>query len=99
MLSVEHNTNETIERRRRKQEDVQKQMAYRKAHGYDVSQGLEPWPLPEKAMRGVEARVKEIRREEGIGGGSDGDGNGNVGEGEIVGMEKRPRGKRWLGIF
>ena len=33
---------------------MQKQMAYRKHHGYDVSQGLDPWPLPEKVVKGQE---------------------------------------------
>ena len=64
-----------------------KQMAYRKHHGYDVSQGMEPWPLPEKVVR-AQGEGDGVRREGGGGGGEE--------EGE---REKRPKRKVWLGIW
>lgn len=90
LLQVEANTQETVERRRRRQEDVQKQMAFRKFHGYDVSQGMEPWPLPEKAVRGLRGDGDG----EGIGGGEE----GGEGKGERW-RERESKRKVWLGIW
>ena len=42
-LTSDYNTQETIERRRARVEDVAKRDAYRKAHGMDKQQGFGGW--------------------------------------------------------
>ena len=42
-MHVDHTTLETVERRKKKSEDLQKRAAYRKAHGLEKPKGFGGW--------------------------------------------------------
>ncbi|KUJ18119.1 uncharacterized protein LY89DRAFT_684045 [Mollisia scopiformis] len=91
-LNADHNTAETMERRRRKVEDVQKRAAYRKAHGLDTEEGFGGWTAKsEKEVLGPGIPINDVAIAQ-------------EGEGEIVPEqqdvrhEKKPL-KKWLGIW
>ena len=82
-LNSEHNTAETMERRKRKVEDVQKRAAYRKAHGLEKDETFGGWTAKsDEQLLGPAIPV--------------GDSEGGSPE-EIV-RQKRPL-KKWLGIW
>lgn len=93
-LNSEHQTAETMERRRRKVEDVQKRAAYRKAHGLDQNEGFGGWTAKsDSEVLGPGLPVGDVvLPQEGV------EGDVSVAEEQIVRKEKKPL-KKWLGIW
>jgi hypothetical protein len=82
-LNSEHNTAETMERRKRKVEDVQKRAAYRKAHGLENDETFGGWTAKsDNQLLGPAIPV----------------GDGEGGSSEEVVRPKKPL-KKWLGIW
>ncbi|KAH9223404.1 hypothetical protein DL95DRAFT_420129 [Leptodontidium sp. 2 PMI_412] len=90
-MNSDYITAETMERRKRKVEDVAKRAAYRKAHGLDKDEGFGGWT----------AKTDEQLLGPGIPVGAEGegvkDGEAQV-QSEPVVREKRPL-KKWFGIW
>jgi len=92
-LNSEHHTRETMEKRTRKVEDVQKRAAYRKAHGLDTEQGFGGWTAKsEEEVLGPGIRVRDVAVAQ------EGQGDVPVAEEQVVRNEKKPL-KKWLGIW
>lgn len=92
-LTTDHNTAETMERRRRKVEDVQKRAAYRKAHGLDTDEGFGGWTAKsEKEVLGPGIPVSDVVEAQ------EGQGETAIVEQQVVTQEKKPL-KKWLGIW
>lgn len=91
-LHTARSTAETMERRMRKVEDVQKRAAYRKAHGLDQNEGFGGWTaktdaesigpvltVPDLVVEGVQTKPVPV-------------------DGEPA-RETRPPVKKWFGIW
>ena len=89
-LNTAKNTAETMERRKRKVEDVQKRAAYRKAHGLDKDEGFGGWTArKDSETLGPAIPVADLPE---------------VDEGEAEGepvqeRRKKPPVRKWLGIW
>lgn len=82
-LNTAHMTAETMERRKKKVEDVAKRAAYRKAHGLENDQSFGGWTVKTDAeVLGPGIPI----------------GDNEEGQPERVVREKRPV-KKWLGIW
>jgi hypothetical protein len=89
-MHMQHNSEVTAERRRKKVEDVAKRAAYRKAHGLEGEKGLGGWTSKESSV----AMVAGDPTEEKIGNVE------TVKQGEYVDFEGRRRPiKKWFGIW
>jgi hypothetical protein len=87
-LTSAHNTAETMERRKRKVEDVSKRAAYRKAHGLENDQNFGGWTAKsDEQLLGPAIPIGEI---DGVKGGE---------AQESVATEGKPVKKKWLGIW
>jgi hypothetical protein len=92
-LNSDHTTAETMERRKRKVEDVQKRAAYRKAHGMDTDEGFGGWTAKsEKEVLGPGIPVGDVAEA------PEGQADVAVAEEQVVKREKKPL-KKWLGIW
>ncbi|KAE8452793.1 hypothetical protein EG329_013065 [Mollisiaceae sp. DMI_Dod_QoI] len=92
-LDADHHTRETMEKRARKVEDVQKRAAYRKAHGLDTGEGFGGWTAKsEEEVLGTGIHVPDIAVAQ------EGQGDVPVAEEQDVRKEKKPL-KKWLGIW
>jgi hypothetical protein len=86
-LTSAHNTAETMERRKRKVEDVSKRAAYRKAHGLEKDESFGGWTAKsDEQLLGPAIPVGEI------------DGVKGTAPQEHVVSERKPA-KKWLGIW
>jgi len=86
-MNSDYNTAETMERRKRKVEDVSKRAAYRKAHGLEQDESFGGWT----------AKSDEQLLGPGIPIG-DGEGLNADGQSQAVVREKKPL-RKWLGIW
>jgi hypothetical protein len=85
-LQTAKNTAETMERRKRKVEDVQKRAAFRKAHGLDTNDGFGGWTAKRDDQGlGPVIPVADLTGD----------------EGQQVDQERqrRPAIKKWFGIW
>jgi hypothetical protein len=87
-LTSAHNTAETMERRKRKVEDVSKRAAYRKAHGLENDQSFGGWTAKsDEQLLGPAIPIGDV------------DGVKGEEAQESVVSEGKPVKKRWLGIW
>lgn len=92
-LTTDYTTAETMERRKRKVEDVQKRAAYRTAHGLDKDESFGGWTAKsEKEVLGPGIPVADVVDAQ------VGEGETPIVEQQVVRQEKRPV-KKWLGIW
>lgn len=92
-LTTDYNTAETMERRKRKVEDVQKRAAYRKAHGLDTDEGFGGWTAKTEAETlGPSIPVSDVVEA------AERQGEAPIAEQQVVRQEKKPL-KKWLGIW
>lgn len=90
-LTTEYNTQQTMERRKAKVEDVAKRHEYRKAHGLDKDESFGGWTAKSDAeVLGLGIRVGDGSDEVPIG--PDGETQ------QEIRRERRPV-KKWLGIW
>lgn len=97
-LTTEYNTQQTMERRKARVEDVAKRAAYRKAHGLDKQQGFGGWT----AKSDEETMGSGMRVGDGVAVVPVADGVVEGVEGEVQEQpERRERKpiKKWLGIW
>ena len=87
-LTTEHTTAETMDRRKRKVDDVQKRAQYRKAHGLDADEAVGGWT----AKTDAESLGPAIPVGDGVAAGAE------PGSEEPVVREKK-HVKKWLGIW
>jgi hypothetical protein len=89
-LNSDHITAETMERRKRKVEDVAKRAAYRKAHGMDKDESFGGWTAKsDEQLLGPGLAIGDHQEPSGD--------EGSVAEQQVK-REKKPL-KKWLGIW
>jgi len=89
-LQTAKNTAETMERRQRKVEDVQKRAAFRKAHGLDTNEGFGGWTAKtEVESIGPAIPVADIPEQTGT----------MATEPVQEERPRRPQVKKWFGIW
>jgi len=91
-LTSAHNTAETMERRKRKVEDVSKRAAYRKAHGLENDQSFGGWTAKsDEQLLGPAIPIGDTENVKGV------ESQDHV-DSEHVDSERKTA-KKWLGIW
>ncbi len=90
-MSLQESSHEASIKRRRGVEDAQKQALYRKAHGYEDEEGIEPWAGTGFANGDVAVGANAM-----AGNPERADDAGKTGD---VPIRERRQVKKWLGIW